>query len=482
MTLQKEKSGFLLHTRIRNTAKKSLHSWKSDLKASMSGQQRPEIFTVRCKNGLDREILFRPVSLSDGKECVVYEDVTEQHKTEEIQRLLSSIVETSRDAIISKKTDGTIISWNKAAEQLYGYTKDEMIGRNISMIIPQERLGEMNEIISRIKKGDSVNNFETLRVCKDGKIIDVAVTISPITNEAGMVIGASIIGRDISFKKSEERLLESEEKYRTIVENMKIGMYRSTGDPKGRFVWGNTSLLDILGYPSFDSLSQINVADLFAEPGGREMLLADLRQSGFVMNREIYLKRADGSRIWVRVTALARYNLAGDIEFINGTVEDITEHKKDTIHLQLLRQELLDIIEFFPDPAFLIDQHRQVIAWNSALEHLTGVSRNEVVGSSRYDRAFVTNGTPRPVLIDLLEAPDDEIRNAYSPVTREGSSLIAEVFIPSFHSGRGAFVWMKASPLYDPAGNKIGAIEIIRDISKVKEIGNHCTTQPDPVR
>ena len=157
---------------------------------------------------------------------MVYEDVTEQHKTEEIQRLLSSIVETSRDAIISKKTDGTIISWNKAAEQLYGYTKDEMTGRNISMIIPEEGLGEMNEIISRIKKGDSVNNFETLRVRKDGKIIDVAETISPITNEAGRVIGASTIGRDISYKKSEERLLESEEKYRTIVENMKIGMYR----------------------------------------------------------------------------------------------------------------------------------------------------------------------------------------------------------------------------------------------------------------
>jgi len=451
--------------------KKVIHSWKSDLMGSMSGQQRPEIFTVRCKNGLDREILFRPVSLSDGKECVVYEDVTEQHKTEEIQRLLSSIVETSRDAIISKKTDGTIITWNKAAEQLYGYTKDEMIGRNISMIIPQERLGEMNEIISRIKKGDSVNNFETLRVRKDGRIIDVAVTISPITNEAGTVTGASTIGRDISFKKSEERLLESEEKYRTVVENMKIGMYRSTGDPKGRFVWGNTSLLDILGYPSFDTLSQIEVADLFAEPGGRDMLLADLRQSGFVMNREIYLIRADGSRICVRVTALAKYNLAGDIEFINGTVEDITEHKNDSVHLQLLRQELLDIIEFFPDPAFLIDQHRQVFAWNSAMEHLTGVSRNEVVGSSRYDRAFATNGTSQPVLIDLLEAPDDEIGNAYLPVTREGSSLIAEGFIPSFYSGRGAFVWMKASPLYDPAGNKIGAIEIIRDLSKVKETG-----------
>jgi PAS domain S-box-containing protein len=450
--------------------KKVIASWKSDLRASKSGQQRPEIFTVRCKNGLDREILFRPVSLSDGKECVVYEDVTEQHKTEEIQRLLSSIVETSRDAIISKKTDGTIISWNKAAEQLYGYTTDEMIGRNISTIIPQERHGEMSEIIDRIKKGDSVNNLETLRVRKDGKIIDVAVTISPLTNEAGMVIGASTIGRDISFKKSEERLLESEEKYRTIVENMKIGMYRSTGDPKGRFVWGNTSLLEILGYPSFDTLSQIDVTDLFAEPGGRAMFLADLRQSGFVMNRKLYLKRSDGSRICVRVTALAKYNLKGDIEFINGTVEDITEHEKDTVHLQQLRQELLDIIDFFPDPAFLIDQHRQVVAWNSAMEHLTGVGRNEIIGYSRYDHAFITKGTPRPVLIDLLEAPDAEIGNHYSHVTREGSSLVAECYMPSLFSGRGAYVWMKASPLFDPAGNKIGAIEIIRDLSKVKEI------------
>ena len=314
------------------------------------------------------------------------------------------------------------------------------------MIIPQERLGEMNETISTIIKGDSVNNLETLRVRKDGKIIDVAVTISPITNEAGMVIGASTIGRDISFKKSEERLLESEEKYRTIVENMKIGMYRSTGDPRGRFVWGNTSLLDILGYPSFDILSQIDVADLFAEPGGRELLLADLRQSGFVMNREISLKRADGRRICVRVTALAKYNMTGDIEFINGTVEDITEHKKDAMHLQLLRQELLDIIDFFPDPAFLIDQHRQVIAWNSALEHLTGVSRNEVVGNSRYDRAFATNGTSRPVLIDLLEAPDAEIGNAYSHITHEGSSAYCGMFYPLVLFGTGCICMDEGIP------------------------------------
>ena len=89
---------------------------------------------------------------------------------------------------------------------------------------------------------------------------------------------------------------------------MKLGMYRSTGDPKGRFVWGNTSLLEILGYPSFDMLRQIDIADLFAEPDGREKFLADLKRSGFVMNREIDLKRADNKQICVRVTALAKFS------------------------------------------------------------------------------------------------------------------------------------------------------------------------------
>ncbi len=450
--------------------KNVISAWKSDLKVSLSGQQRPETFTVRCKNGVDRTIIFRPVTLSDNKQCVVYEDVSEQHEIEQAQKLLSSIVETSRDAIISKKIDGTIISWNKAAEKVYGYTKDEMIGCNISIIIPKERHEEMLEITNRIKKGDSANNIETLRVRKDGRVIDVALTVSPITNDAGIVIGASTIGRDISVKKSEERLMENEEKYRSIVENMKIGMYRSTGDPKGRFIWGNTSLLDILGFPTFDILRQIDVADLFSEPEGRKKFLADLKRSGFVMNREIYLKRPDDKQICVRVTALAKFNPAGDIEFINGTVEDITEHKQDSSDLQTLRQELVDIIDFLPDPTCIIDQNRRVIAWNSAMEHITGISKTEIIGCSEFEHVFKIKGVPHPVLIDLLTASDDEIGKVYSHITREGGSLTAEGFIPSLYSGRGAYAWIRASPLHDSAGKNIGAITVIRDISKEREI------------
>ncbi len=250
--------------------KKVIDTWKSDLEAFKSGLERPEIFTVRCKNGVDREIVFRPVTLSDKKQCVVYEDLTDQRKAEQVQKLLSLIVETTSDAIIGEKIDGTIISMNPAAEHLYGYSKEELIGQNISLIIPKDRRDESNRIFDRIIKQEATNNIETRRVRNDGRVIDVELTISPITDENSMVIGSSTIARDISLKKSEERLRESEEKYRTHVENMNVGIYRSTGDPRGRFVWGNSSLVEILGYPSFETLRQIAVADIFTEPDGRK--------------------------------------------------------------------------------------------------------------------------------------------------------------------------------------------------------------------
>jgi PAS domain S-box-containing protein len=453
--------------------KKIIATWKSDLEASRYGQQRPETFTVRCKNGVDREIIFRPVTLSDNKQCIVYEDITEQRAAEQVRKLLSSIVETSPDAIITKKIDGTIISWNQAAERLYGYRKDEIIGRNISMIIPQERQGELAEIFTRIKNGESPVNLETLRVRKDGKTIDVAVTISPITDEAGIVIGASTIARDISLKKSEERLRVSEEKYRVHVENMNIGIYRSTGDPKGRFVWGNSSLVEILGYPSFDTLQQIAVADIFTEPDGRKKLLEDLQRFGFVKNREIYLKRADGARICVSVTALAKFDPAGKIEFINGIVEDVTDKKQISPQLQRFRHELVDIIECLPDPTFVVSEDHQVIAWNSAMEQMTGVSKNEITGSEGFEHAFPKNISSRSIfveLINLIDAADDEIGKYDPPITREGSSFVAEGYFPSLYSGRGSYVWAKASPLIDHDGRRIGAIEVIHDISQVREL------------
>jgi PAS domain S-box-containing protein len=453
--------------------KKVIDTWKSDLGAFKSGLERPELFTVRCKNGVDREIIFRPVTLSDKKQCVVYEDLTDQHKAEQVQKLLSLIVETTSDAIIGEKIDGTIISMNPAAEQLYGYSKEEVIGQNISLIIPRERLDESNRIFDRIIKREAINNIETRRVRKDGRVIDVELTISPITDENGRVIGASTIARDISLKNSEKRLRESEEKYRTQVENLNVGIYRSTGDPRGRFVWGNSSLVEILGYPSFETLQQIAVADIFTEPDGRKKLLEDLQRFGFVKNREIYLIRDDGNRICVSITALAKFDPAGKIEFINGIVEDVSHKKEISSQLQKFRYDPVDLVGYLPDPAFVVSEDHQVIAWNTAMEQMTGVSKNEIIGSEGFLHTFPKNNSSLAImadLINLIDASDEVIEKYDPPLTREGNTLVAHGYFPSLYSDRGSYIWAKASPLIDHDGKRRGVIEVIRDISPVKEL------------
>ena len=115
--------------------------------------------------------------------------------------LLSAIVDTSDDAIISKDLDGIITSWNRSAERLFGYTANEVIGQSITILIPPERLDEEPEILSRLRRGERVDHFETVRARKDGSLIDVSLTISPVLDSSGKIIGASKIARDITESK-----------------------------------------------------------------------------------------------------------------------------------------------------------------------------------------------------------------------------------------------------------------------------------------
>jgi PAS domain S-box-containing protein len=115
--------------------------------------------------------------------------------------LLSAIVDSSDDAIISKSLDGIITSWNKSAERVFGYTSEETIGKPITMLIPPDRLGEEPEILARLRRGERVDHIETLRMRKDGSLLDISLTISPVRDRAGNVVGASKIARDITDSK-----------------------------------------------------------------------------------------------------------------------------------------------------------------------------------------------------------------------------------------------------------------------------------------
>jgi diguanylate cyclase (GGDEF)-like protein/PAS domain S-box-containing protein len=150
------------------------------------------------------EVHAHPV---DGGLSLYFRDVSERRRAEESNRQLAAIVEGSDDAIIGKDLDGIIRSWNPGAERLYGYTAAEMIGKHISILAPADRVEEMAALLGRIRGGDSVQHFDTIRLRRDGREVSVSLSVSPVRNGEGEVMGASVITRDMTERKRLETLL-----------------------------------------------------------------------------------------------------------------------------------------------------------------------------------------------------------------------------------------------------------------------------------
>ncbi|MBD0325097.1 MAG: PAS domain S-box protein [Pyrinomonadaceae bacterium] len=169
------------------------------------------------KDGTRVPVLVGSAILEEGGEnCVAFIlDLTERKRAEEIRSRLAAIVESSYDAIIGKTLEGIITNWNKSAQRMYGYSAEEVIGRPISLLIPQERAGELTEILGRVRSGEPVSNLETVRVRKDGTRINVSISVSPIKNATGKIIGAATIARDITERI---RLFEREQVARAAAE------------------------------------------------------------------------------------------------------------------------------------------------------------------------------------------------------------------------------------------------------------------------
>ncbi len=134
-------------------------------------------------------------------------DVSEHQRAERIERRLSAIVESSDDAIISKDLDGVIVTWNKGAERMFGYLAEEVIGKPIAILIPGDRREEEHEILERIRRGERVDHFETVRQRKNGSLINISLSVSPVSDEFGRIVGASKIARDITDQKRREELI-----------------------------------------------------------------------------------------------------------------------------------------------------------------------------------------------------------------------------------------------------------------------------------
>jgi len=168
---------------------------------------RPDVGVrvVRAKGGVALDEFGKVVlmagtaqDVTESENRVVAREMAERRRTDEARFQLAAIVDSSDDAIFSKTLDGVILSWNKAAEKLYGYTEDEIVGKSVSVLVPADRSGEVEDILARVRRGEAVEHFESLRVRKDGSLVPVSLTVSPVRDPSGSVVAASAIARDIT--------------------------------------------------------------------------------------------------------------------------------------------------------------------------------------------------------------------------------------------------------------------------------------------
>src|SRR6202161_524767 len=194
----------------------------------------------------------RLAGAGDSLIVVTFHDVTERKQAGRTTSLLAAIVDSSDDAILSKKLDGTITSWNQSAERLFGYKAEEAVGQHITLIVPWERRAEEEDILRRLARGERVDHFETVRKRKDGATVDVSLTISPIRDAAGRVIGASKVARDITERRQAERAL-SEQARLLDLSNDAIFVR----DARDHVTYWNKGAMELYGFTCEEALGRV---------------------------------------------------------------------------------------------------------------------------------------------------------------------------------------------------------------------------------
>ena len=281
-----------------------------------------------CRQRGDREVFYavrcEPMRV-DGEVpqvVVVITDLTERKQAEVVSFRLATIVESSEDAIIGKDLNSIITSWNKGAEKIFGYSAEEMIGTSILRLIPEGRRHEEDEIIGTIRRGDVVEPFETLRRTKEGKLVTVSVSASPVRDSSGKIIGVSKVARDMTERKRGERTRRlSEARYRTLFDYAPDGIL--IADSTSRYLDANPNMCRMLGYTR-EELIGLHAADIVAETEVSHIGPAlKAIESKVPYEREWLFRRKDGSQFQAEVMA----TLMPDGTLL-AMVRDITERRR----------------------------------------------------------------------------------------------------------------------------------------------------------
>ncbi len=261
---------------------------------------------------------------------------------QDVRQWLAAIVDSSHDAIISNDLNGVILTWNKAAQRLFGYSEQAAIGQPFTIIVPPELHNEAAEILRRLRAGERIDGLETRRVARDGRYLDVSLTVSPVRDARGVLIGASKTLRDVTeITHAHQALRESDARFRLVANSAPVTIWMT--DVANRCTFVNRPWSDLTGRPLHTALGQGWMDDLNPEDVERSWqtyTLAAEQREPFQM--EYRVRRHDGKYRWMIAAGVPRYDENGSFAGYIGSAVDVTERKTAEEALSTISQRLLD--------------------------------------------------------------------------------------------------------------------------------------------
>jgi PAS domain S-box-containing protein len=398
-------------------------------------------------------------------------------------RTLSGILSASADLIYVFDKDIRYQYVNLPGARALGLAPQDIVGKTWKELgLPVKSMRHMITLANVVFATGRPQTEELQWDDPEGATLYYEYVLTPIVNVHGEVDAVVSTSRDITVRKEAEiTLAKSELKYRELVESANSIILKM--DIEGIITFINEFGQQFFGHTESELIGHHIVGTIVpdTEASGRDMrafvddIVAHPKEHQDNVNENI---TKDGRRVWVNWTNRAIYTdgavtgilcVGNDISELKRARDEMEQRVRErTRELSDSKKQLSRIIEFLPDPTFVIDAKGSVIAWNKAVEKLTGVTAGEMIGHSHYDYAVPFYGERRPILVDLVLTANEEVERTYNWVRYEKDTLTAEVFVPSL-KGQPAYLWAKAAPLYNREGKVVGAIESVRDITELKE-------------
>jgi PAS domain S-box-containing protein len=288
--------------------------------------------------------------------------VTRHRRALENSKLLAAIVENSNDAIIAKTLDGIVTSWNPAATRMYGYSSEEMLGQCIDRLSPESRRGEIMLILARIKAGQPVEHFETVRVRKDGAVFPVLLTVSPIRDADGAVVGASSITRDVTEAR------QAFEAARSMIESSLDSLVAIS--PEGLITDANEALVKATGIPR-QELIGTTFSDCFTEPERAEKIYQLVFAEGMAVDYPLTLRHRDGTGTEVLYNASVYRDAGGKVLGVFAAARDVTNQNQAQRTIAQQQATALDrLAELEQFQRMVVGRELKMIELKKEIEHL----------------------------------------------------------------------------------------------------------------